>query len=190
MNPIVKDAIRGIEKFMPLKASHKIYIETYLEEAMHRVAYGCRTNPNFNLNRATKVDENSYVPKYQSILKYYKEKTEKITDLTAILKNPEIAKNITLAIKGNDLLNFASTLAESLKVEPTPAQPPEELLTTDEAADFLKVSRVTLWAWQKNNILVPLKIGQLTRYRKSDILAAMEKKQELTKAKKTTDGGK
>lgn len=98
-------------------------------------------------------------------------------DLITIQQNPEIAGNLTLAIKGTDLLNFAKALANSLKVEPTPVPPPDELLTTDEAADFIKVSRVTLWTWQKKNILVPLKIGQLTRYRKSDILAAMERRQ-------------
>lgn len=98
-----------------------------------------------------------------------------------LIKNPELAENITFSMKGNDLIRFARELAESMRKTsqpPAPVPPPDPdiLLTVDEAAEFLKVSRVTLWQWEKKKILVPSKIGNLVRYRKSDIITAMERR--------------
>jgi len=48
-------------------------------------------------------------------------------------------------------------------------QKEEEYLTPTEMAQFLKISMVTLWHWDKKGITRPLRIGNLKRYRKSDL---------------------
>jgi hypothetical protein len=48
-------------------------------------------------------------------------------------------------------------------------QKEEEYLTPAEMAQFLKVSMVTLWHWDKKGITRPLRVGNLKRYRKSDL---------------------
>lgn len=59
---------------------------------------------------------------------------------------------------------------------PTPVEAPivDELLTPEETAKVLKVSKVTVWAWSKPNpgILNPRRIGNQVRYLKSEVLAA------------------
>ena len=97
-------------------------------------------------------------------------------DLNLIKENPELAESINLTLPVSDLLSFARHYAESLKDPSPPIRDPEMLLTADETAEFLKVSRVTLWSWAKKGILKPLKIGHKLLYKKSDILAAMERR--------------
>ena len=50
-----------------------------------------------------------------------------------------------------------------------PIQKEEEYLTPSEMAQFLKISMVTLWHWDKKGITRPLRVGNLKRYRKSDL---------------------
>ena len=52
----------------------------------------------------------------------------------------------------------------------------DELLTPEEAAGFLKVSKVTVWDWSKRGILSPYRIGNQVRYLRSELLAAILKK--------------
>jgi predicted DNA-binding transcriptional regulator AlpA len=55
------------------------------------------------------------------------------------------------------------------KAEPEPEQPRAKYLTVDQVADMLSVSRVTLWSWDRKGILNPVKIGNLKRYKLSEI---------------------
>ena len=59
-------------------------------------------------------------------------------------------------------------------VKPPPAHDIDELLTPEEAAKLLKVSKVTVWQWSKPKpgILNPRRIGNQVRYLKSEVLAA------------------
>lgn len=57
---------------------------------------------------------------------------------------------------------------------PTPPAAPldaDELLTPDETATLLKVSKVTVWDRGKKGILNPRRIGNQVRYLKSEVLA-------------------
>ena len=46
-----------------------------------------------------------------------------------------------------------------------------ELLSTEEVLERLKVSRPTLWRWHKSNYLKPIKIGSKNNYYKlSDVM--------------------
>ena len=45
----------------------------------------------------------------------------------------------------------------------------ERYLTTDQVCELLSITRVTLWSWDKKGVTSPLRVGNLKRYRLSDI---------------------
>lgn len=47
------------------------------------------------------------------------------------------------------------------------------LLTREETAKMLSVSLVTLWTWDKKDIIQTYRIGNKIRYKKSDLLNAL-----------------
>jgi excisionase family DNA binding protein len=73
----------------------------------------------------------------------------------------EIVKDVTNALKG-----FAATLQNPDN---------DKLLSRQETADLLSVSLVTLWDWTKKDLIPGLKIGNKVRYRKSQVLDALQK---------------
>ena len=50
----------------------------------------------------------------------------------------------------------------------------DKLLTRQQTADILQISLVTLWTWNKNNIVTFYKIGNKVRYKKSEVLNALQ----------------
>ena len=54
----------------------------------------------------------------------------------------------------------------------------DELLTPEQTAEILKVSKVTVWQWSKPNpgILNPRRIGNQVRYLRSEVMAAARPK--------------
>jgi excisionase family DNA binding protein len=55
----------------------------------------------------------------------------------------------------------------------------DQILTREEAAKMLSVSLVTLWTWDKKDILQTYRIGNKIRYKKSDLLNALTKKNKF-----------
>jgi excisionase family DNA binding protein len=55
----------------------------------------------------------------------------------------------------------------------------DKLLTRQETSKMLSVSLVTLSVWDKKNIIQSYRIGKLVRYKKSDVLKALIKKNIL-----------
>lgn len=49
------------------------------------------------------------------------------------------------------------------------------LLSREETAKMLSVSLVTLWDWTKKNIIPAYRIGNKVRYKKSEVLSALQK---------------
>ena len=92
-------------------------------------------------------------------------------DLQVLKENPELAKSVRFEITGSDLLTvndeYARRAVEAEKAKKIPA--PEEYLTGEEYANILKISRVTLWSYDKKGITNPVRIGNSKRYRRSDI---------------------
>ncbi|WP_395065196.1 helix-turn-helix domain-containing protein [Flavobacterium sp.] len=72
----------------------------------------------------------------------------------------EIVKDVTQALKG-----YATTLQNSDN---------EILLTREETAKMLSVSLVTLWTWTKNDIIPAYRIGNKVRYKKAEVLTALQ----------------
>ncbi|GAB3539384.1 helix-turn-helix domain-containing protein [Spirosoma fluminis] len=71
----------------------------------------------------------------------------------------------------------AASIAVKHNLPPVaPVPQPDELLTCEETAKVLKVSKVTVWDWSKREILTPHRIGNQVRYLRSEVLAAAKPK--------------
>lgn len=71
---------------------------------------------------------------------------------------------------------------EGLKANPEqPSHLPDEAhhyLTTEEAAQFLKVSLVSIHNWKRDKGLLFYRIGRSIRFKKSDLVAFTEKQRK------------
>ncbi len=91
-------------------------------------------------------------------------------DLNILKENPELAKSVKLEISGADLLAFGESIHKSALEETGKIiKEKEEYLTSQQYADALQISLVTLWSWDKKGITRPLRIGNAKRYRRSDL---------------------
>jgi excisionase family DNA binding protein len=82
-------------------------------------------------------------------------------------------KNVILQVSSEDLKAFAQEILIGAKsiamIEAEMVATSDKLLTIDEAAKLLSVSKMTLYRWDQNGILKKVEIGGKRRYRKSDI---------------------
>ena len=83
--------------------------------------------------------------------------------------------NAILQITAGDLCEFANQLINSAtevaRLQIQRADISKELLTIDEVAAMLKVSKMTLHRWDKNGVLKKIEVGGHRRYRRSDVEA-------------------
>ncbi len=89
------------------------------------------------------------------------------------------AKNVTIAVGTDDLMVFAKTIAEQTRqgvVRELAEARDEVYYSTDRVMEMLDVSKQTLWRWEKRDYLIPIKVGTLSRYRKSDIDKLLNRK--------------
>ena len=81
--------------------------------------------------------------------------------------------NIILQVSLEDLRKFAEEILLGAKsiamIEAEAAASSDQLISVDEAARLLSVSKMTLYRWDKSGILKKVEIGGKRRYRKSDI---------------------
>lgn len=83
--------------------------------------------------------------------------------------------NVTIAVSASDLRDFARAVVEQTKheLEATIAESKSEVYyTAEQVMSIFSITRRTLFRWQKeggSKYLMPIKVGGLTRYRKSDI---------------------
>ena len=87
-----------------------------------------------------------------------------------LLISPE---NVILQLSKEDLKEFANQILLGAKsiamLEAEAAATSDQLLSIDEVAKLLSVSKMTLYRWDQNGILKKVEIGGKRRYRKSDI---------------------
>lgn len=80
--------------------------------------------------------------------------------------------NVNLTVGANDLREFAQTIAvqtrKEIEREVTESKS-EFYYTSEQVSNIFSVDKTTLWRWSKRNYLVPIKVGGLLRYRKSDV---------------------
>ena len=83
------------------------------------------------------------------------------------------SENMVLQLKKEDLKEFANQILHGAKsiamLEAEAAATSDQLLSIDEAAKLLSVSKMTLYRWDQNGILKKVEIGGKRRYRLSDI---------------------
>ncbi len=83
------------------------------------------------------------------------------------------SENMVLQLKKEDLKEFANQILLGAKsiamLEAEAAATSDQLLSIDEAAKLLSVSKMTLYRWDKNGYLKKMEIGGKRRYRLSDI---------------------
>lgn len=72
---------------------------------------------------------------------------------------------VVITITGNGLIDLFNEFKEQLK----PSKKEDKLLTPEEVAEKLKVDVVTLWRWKKKKLLIPSKLGNMVRYKESDV---------------------
>ena len=83
--------------------------------------------------------------------------------------------NTIFHLSAKDLLDFANEILAGAKMiaqlELEKSQYCDELLTIEEVCELLKVSKMTLYRWDKLDILKKIEVGGKRRYRKSDVEA-------------------
>jgi predicted DNA-binding transcriptional regulator AlpA len=80
--------------------------------------------------------------------------------------------NIVIQVNGQDLLDFADALlkrATDNAMKSLEKKNDKEYLTKKEVMSLLKVCGTTLWIWNRDNYLKPVKIGRRVLYRKCDV---------------------
>ena len=95
-----------------------------------------------------------------------------IQNITKMFQNTE-NPNIILQVSLEDLKKFAEEILLGAKsiamIEAEAAASGSQLISVDDAAKLLAVSKMTLYRWDKNGVLKKVEIGGKRRYRKSDI---------------------
>ena len=87
--------------------------------------------------------------------------------------------DFTVNMKASTLKEFLTDIEKSFeKQKPQEKHTSPQLLTADKVCEIFSISRVTLWDWDKKGMTKPIRLGNLKRYRLSDI-------EELLKDKKS-----
>lgn len=79
---------------------------------------------------------------------------------------------LQLVVNVMDLKELFLDWQEELSLKAQNAESP--LLTPTEVAEKYRISKVTLWRWDKMGLLAPIKIGRKSFYRQSDIERVFE----------------
>ena len=64
--------------------------------------------------------------------------------------------------------------AESTQNNYEESTPPNEIMTANEVAIYLRVSRVTVWRWCKRGLIPAFQVGRSWRIRRNDLLRLSE----------------
>ena len=83
----------------------------------------------------------------------------------------ESEANVQIVVTLSDLKEFALTIvSEAMAAK----EKEERYLTPDDVADMVGVSKNTLWRWEKEKYLIPIKVGRKSRYKLSDVKSILE----------------
>lgn len=82
--------------------------------------------------------------------------------------------NVQVVVTPADLEEFARSIFNKAMAARQAEKKEEKYLTPDEVAEMLGVSTNTLWRWDKENYLIPIKVGRKSRYKLSDVNKILE----------------
>ena len=94
-----------------------------------------------------------------------------MTDLLNLIESGQT--NLIIQVRGEDLLKFTEDVMErAAKNERKRIENEREreiLIPKEKVMSMLDVCSTTLWNWEKDSYLVPVKAGRKVMYRKTDI---------------------
>lgn len=96
-------------------------------------------------------------------------------DISELVRN---GANVTLAVSINDLHEWSKGLIAETKRELEQSvvdQKSETYLTAKQTSEKLDVDPTTLWRWEKQGILLPVRAGKKRRYKMSDIKSMLNR---------------
>ena len=85
----------------------------------------------------------------------------------------ESGANVAITVTPTDLKEFALNIIEQAQMAKAKEET-EQYLSPKEASKTLKVSINTLWRWNKEKYLCPIKVGHRSVYKLSEITKLME----------------
>lgn len=86
----------------------------------------------------------------------------------------ESEANVQIVVTLSDLKEFALTIVSEAMAAKEAEKKEEKYLTPDKVADIACVSKNTLWRWEKEGYLIPIKFGRKSFYKQSDINKILE----------------
>lgn len=94
-----------------------------------------------------------------------------MTDLLNLIESGQT--NLIIQVRGEDLLKFTEDVmeraAENERNRIENEREREILIPKEKVMSMLDVCSTTLWNWEKDSYLVPVKAGRKVMYRKTDI---------------------
>lgn len=94
-----------------------------------------------------------------------------MTDLLNLIESGQT--NLIIQVRGEDLLRFTEDVmeraAENERKRIENEREREILIPKEKVMSMLDVCSTTLWNWEKDSYLVPVKAGRKVMYRKADI---------------------
>lgn len=82
--------------------------------------------------------------------------------------------NISVVVSVADLKEFALAVANEVMAARQAEREEEKYLSPDEVAEMMGVCTNTLWRWNTQKYLCPVKVGRKSRYKLSDVKRVME----------------
>ena len=82
--------------------------------------------------------------------------------------------NISVVVSIADLKEFALNVVAEAMAAKEAEKKEERYLTPDDVADMVGVSKNTLWRWEKEKYLIPIKVGRKSCYKLSDVKSILE----------------
>ena len=94
--------------------------------------------------------------------------------MTNISKLLEISDEISVTVTLADLKEFAMVVFNEAMAARQAEREEEKYLSADEVAEMMGVCTNTLWRWNTQKYLCPVKVGRKSRYKLSDVKRVME----------------
>jgi len=82
--------------------------------------------------------------------------------------------NLKVEISAAELLETMRNVTAEIIERYEKKEQPEEYITRKQTAKKLDVNPSTLWRWERENYLVPIRVGGKVRYRLSDVERIMK----------------
>lgn len=100
--------------------------------------------------------------------------TPKNNNMANIKMLLEMGNNISVNVSVADLKEFALEVAKEVMAARQEEREEEKYLSPNEVAKMVGVCSNTLWRWNNDKYLCPVKVGRKSRYKLSDVKRIME----------------